>query len=61
MNNSGGAGAGLFQRLYSFAIGAGLTALATQLYLFQEVRDGNMRMLEKQMDLEKRIAKLEKQ
>mmetsp|Transcript_1045 Transcript_1045/g.1447 ORF Transcript_1045/g.1447 Transcript_1045/m.1447 type:complete len:88 (-) Transcript_1045:388-651(-) len=53
-------GAGLLQRLSSFVIGAGVTAIATQYYLFLEVREGNKLMLLKQKELETRIAKLEK-
>lgn len=52
--------AGLFQRLYSFMVGAGLTALATQFYIYQEIRTGNAVMIAKQTDLEKRLQKLEK-
>lgn len=52
-------GASIFQRLSSFAVGAGLTALATQYYIFEEVRGGNQLMLEKQKELEKRLHKLE--
>mmetsp|Transcript_19022 Transcript_19022/g.24497 ORF Transcript_19022/g.24497 Transcript_19022/m.24497 type:complete len:96 (-) Transcript_19022:159-446(-) len=53
-------GAGLFQRLSSFIIGAGLTALVTQYYIFEELRTGNQEMLKKQKELETRLAKLEK-
>ena len=41
-------------------MGAGLTALATQYYIFQELRDGNKIMIEKQKDIEKRLKTLEK-
>ena len=41
-------------------VGFGVTALATQYYIFEEVKEGNKMMLEKQKELEKRIAKLEK-
>lgn len=53
-------GAGLFQRLSSFLVGAGLTALGTHFFILDEVRKGNSMMLEKQAELEKRLAKLEK-
>jgi hypothetical protein len=41
-------------------VGAGITALATEVYIFKEVREGNLEMLKKQRELEKRIAALEK-
>jgi hypothetical protein len=41
-------------------VGAGVTALVTQYYIFEEVKEGNKSMLAKQKDLELRIAKLEK-
>jgi len=53
-------GAGLFARIGSFLVGAGLTALATEVYIFKEVREGNLEMLQKQRELEKRISALEK-
>jgi hypothetical protein len=53
-------GGSLFARLGSFLVGAGLTALATEVYIFKEVREGNLEMLKKQRELEKRIAALEK-
>ena len=53
-------GAGLFARIGSFLVGAGLTALGTEIYIFKEVREGNLEMLKKQRELEKRIAALEK-
>ena len=46
-------GAGFFQRIGSFLVGAGLTALGTEVYIFKEVRDGNLEMLKRQRDLEK--------
>lgn len=52
--------AGFFSRVSSFLVGAGLTALATQYYIFEEVRNGNKIMLEKQKDIEKRLKLLEK-
>lgn len=56
----GGGGAGLFQRLSSFVIGAGVTALATQYFIYEEVKEGNRLMLLKQQELEVRLTKLEK-
>ena len=53
-------GAGLFQRLSSFLVGAGLTALVTQFFILDEVRKGNGLMVAKQAELESRLAKLEK-
>ena len=50
----------MLQRISSFLAGAGLTALITQFYLFDEVRQGNRLMLAKQKELEQRLAKLEK-
>lgn len=58
--STGGGGAGFFARVGSFISGAGLTALATEFYIFQEVREGNAEMLKKQRELEKRLAALEK-
>lgn len=53
-------GAGLFQRVSSFLVGAGLTALTTQYFIFEEVRAGNQAMLKKQSELESRLYNLEK-
>jgi hypothetical protein len=53
-------GAGLFQRLSSFVVGAGVTALATQYFIYEEVKEGNKLMLLKQQELEVRLTKLEK-
>ena len=53
-------GAGFFARVGSFLVGAGFTALATEVYIFKEVRDGNLEMLKRQRELEKRVAALEK-
>jgi hypothetical protein len=50
---------GVFQRLSSFLVGAGLTALGTQYYIYNEIREGNLRMLDKQKELEARLTKLE--
>jgi len=52
--------AGLFERVSSFFIGAGLTALASQYFIFEEVKAGNELMLKKQSELESRVYKLEK-
>mmetsp|Transcript_24373 Transcript_24373/g.24791 ORF Transcript_24373/g.24791 Transcript_24373/m.24791 type:complete len:98 (-) Transcript_24373:202-495(-) len=53
-------GAGFFQRVGSFISGAGLTALATQYFIYQEIVDGNRVMLLKQKDIENRVSSLEK-
>jgi hypothetical protein len=53
-------GAGLFQRLSSFLVGAGLSALVTQYFIFEELKAGNQLMLQKQSELESRVYKLEK-
>mmetsp|Transcript_9266 Transcript_9266/g.15381 ORF Transcript_9266/g.15381 Transcript_9266/m.15381 type:complete len:92 (-) Transcript_9266:527-802(-) len=53
-------GAGLFQRLSSFLIGAGVTALGTQYLVFHELHEGNKTMLSRQQALEARVAALEK-
>lgn len=53
-------GAGLFGRISSFLVGAGVTALGTQFYIYQELSFGNKMVLEKQKELEKRLEKLEK-
>lgn len=55
-----GGGAGLFQRLSSFLVGAGLSALVTQYFIFEELKAGNQLMLQKQSELESRVYKLEK-
>jgi hypothetical protein len=55
-----GGGAGLFQRISSFLVGAGLTALVTQYYIFVELKGGNKAMIANHKELEKRVAKLEK-
>ena len=51
----GGFGAGLVQRVSSFLVGAGLTALVTQYYIFQEVHQGNMLLLLKQQELDEAL------
>lgn len=53
-------GAGFLQRVSSFLVGAGLTALATQYFIYEEVRAGNQLMIRKQAELESRVSKLEK-
>mmetsp|Transcript_25514 Transcript_25514/g.30041 ORF Transcript_25514/g.30041 Transcript_25514/m.30041 type:complete len:118 (+) Transcript_25514:113-466(+) len=53
-------GAGLFQRLSSFLVGAGLSALVSQYYIYQELQDGNSKILKKQRDIEGRLYQLEK-
>lgn len=53
-------GAGLFQRLSSFLVGAGVTALGTQYLIFHELHEGNKTMLSRQQALEARVAALEK-
>ena len=50
---------GVFRRVSSFLVGAGLTALGTQYYIYNEIMDGNLRMLDKQKELEARLTKLE--
>lgn len=57
---SGGGIGGFFQRISSFLVGAGLTALGTQYFIWEELRKSNLSILEKQAELEKRISKLEK-
>jgi len=52
--------AGFFSRVKSFAVGAGLTALATQYYIFQDINDGNKIMIKRQLDIEARLKNLEK-
>ena len=59
-SNSPGRIAGFFSRVSSFLVGAGLTALVTQYYIFEELRDGNKIMLAKQKEIEKRLKALEK-
>jgi hypothetical protein len=57
---SGGLFGGLFQRISSFFVGAGLTALGTHYLIFEELRKSNSLMIEKQKQMEERILKLEK-
>lgn len=54
------AGAGLFQRISSFVVGAGVTALASQYFIYEEVKEGNKLMLLKQQEIEIRLQNLEK-
>ena len=51
---------GLFQRISSFFVGAGLTALGTHYLIFEELRKSNSLMIEKQKQMEDRLLKLEK-
>jgi uncharacterized membrane protein YoaK (UPF0700 family) len=44
-------GAGFFSRLSSFMVGAGVTALATQFYIFKELHQSNKIILDKQKDV----------
>jgi hypothetical protein len=59
-NKSGGMFGGLFQRISSFFVGAGLTALGTHYLIFEELRKSNAVMIEKQKQMEARILNLEK-
>jgi hypothetical protein len=52
--------AGLLGRISSFFVGAGVTALGTQFYIYQELANGNKLILAKQAELEQRLQKLEK-
>jgi len=49
-----------FSRVGSFFVGAGLTALVSQYYIFEELKAGNKTMIEKQKEIEKRLTVLEK-
>jgi hypothetical protein len=49
-----------FSRVGSFFVGAGLTALVSQYYIFEELKAGNKIMIEKQKEIEKRLTVLEK-
>jgi hypothetical protein len=51
---------GFFQRITSFFIGAGLTAVGTQYYLYEEIKKSNAGMIAKQKEIEKRLDMLEK-
>jgi hypothetical protein len=53
-------GGGFFQRVSSFLVGAGLTALVSQYFIYNELVGGNAVILQRQKDLEKRIKALEK-
>lgn len=55
-----GGGTGLFSRISSFFVGAGMSALLGEFFIFKVIREGNVTMLKKQKELEKRIAALEK-
>jgi hypothetical protein len=52
--------ASLWQRLRSFAIGAGLTALLTQFYVLEQLHRANEVMLLQQEQLRRRVEDLEK-
>ena len=56
----GGLFGGLFQRISSFFVGAGLTALGTHYLIFEELRKSNALMIEKQKQMESRLLALEK-
>ena len=60
VNKSGGMFGGLFQRISSFFVGAGLTALGTHYLIFEELRKSNVLMIEKQKQMEARLSTLEK-
>lgn len=60
-SSSRATGAGFFQRVSSFVIGAGVMALATQYFIHQEIVEGNKEMILKQREIEDRLFKLEKQ
>ena len=59
MAKSHNGGAGFFSRVSSFLVGAGMTALAAEFYIFKEVKEGNLEMLKRHKELEKRLAALE--
>lgn len=59
-SRGGGGITGFIQRISSFFIGAGLSALATQYYIYDEIKKGNDEMIKNQKLLETRIAALEK-
>ena len=44
----------------SFGVGAGVTALATQVLILQKLEEANKDMLEKYKSLEARLDKMEK-
>ena len=53
-------GGGFFQRVSSFLVGAGLTALVSQYFIYNELVGANAVLLQQQKDLEKRIKALKK-
>ncbi len=59
-SGGGGAISSFFQRLSSFIVGAGVSALVSQYYIYNELVEGNAAILKKQKDMEKRIGALEK-
>jgi len=52
--------AGFFSRVSSFFVGAGLSALVSQYFIFEELRVGNKIVIEKQKEIEKRLNALQK-
>jgi len=60
MSSSTKSGGGFFQRVQSFIVGAGVTALGTQYFIFKEIHEGNNLMRQKQQALEIKITALEK-
>lgn len=54
------AGASLRERIGSFLVGAGLAGIVSQYYIYQELITSNLRIIERQQDLEKRLKTLEK-
>mmetsp|Transcript_25077 Transcript_25077/g.38789 ORF Transcript_25077/g.38789 Transcript_25077/m.38789 type:complete len:89 (+) Transcript_25077:2121-2387(+) len=52
-------GAGFFSRLSSFIVGAGVSALGAQYYIYNELVEGNKVILDKQRAIEKRLSSLE--
>jgi hypothetical protein len=58
-SSNGNGGATLRQRVTSFAVGAGLTALFSQYYIYTEVRTGNAVLLQTHAQLARRVQRLE--
>lgn len=62
MSSLGGGTGGIgsfFQRVSSFIVGAGVSALVSQYYIYNELISGNESIIQKQNDLEKRLKALE--
>ena len=55
---AGGATRG--ERVGSFLVGAGLAGIIAQFYIYQEMKDSNKRIIERQHDVEERLRSLEK-